>query len=318
MRLDLWRLRDVRWGPNGLRVEAAGDPALWERFLHPDHGEGPSSLVAIRAEAAVARALPDQHVQVVAWLDGRPVGTATVHLTGGPLGIAGIYGVAVLPAYRNRGIGKAVTTAACRVAWQRGQAVAGLNATPLGELVYRRLGFEPAGEGQTWELPSEVLAGPPAPALVAFAEAVAAGDLAELDRLDVRLPIEDFDRPLACGLTPVQLAVRFQQRDAAEWLRRRGATVDLLSAWDLGWRKRAIRLLAERPELADEPRGLDRSTPLHDAVERGDVELASLLLAAGADPTVRDGAFDATPLDWAHHLRRPELIELLDGAGYGR
>src|SRR5262245_59624275 len=126
-------------------------------------------------------------------MDDRPVGVATLHLTGGPIGIAGIYGVAVLPATRNHGIGKALTSGACRLAWERGYPVAGLNATPLGEPVYRRLGFEVAEEGQTWELPAVVAAGLPSPEQVAFAEAVAGGDLAALTRLDDRLPLATFD-----------------------------------------------------------------------------------------------------------------------------
>jgi hypothetical protein len=42
-----------------------------------------------------------------------------------------------------------------------------------------------------------------------------------------------------------------------------------------------------------------------------------LLLAAGADPTARDGVFDATPLDWARHFGRLELVDLLGGALHG-
>jgi hypothetical protein len=50
---------------------------------------------------------------------------------------------------------------------------------------------------------------------------------------------------------------------------------------------------------------------LHTAVERDDAPLARRLLELGADATLRDRRFDGTPLDWARHLGRPELVALL-------
>ncbi|GAY11726.1 ankyrin repeat domain-containing protein [Pseudonocardia sp. N23] len=43
------------------------------------------------------------------------------------------------------------------------------------------------------------------------------------------------------------------------------------------------------------------NTALHEAAFRGDETLAALLLARGADATVRDARFDATPTGWAEH-----------------
>jgi hypothetical protein len=221
----------------------------------------------------------------------------------------------VLPAFRNRGIGKAITTEVCKVAWELGCPVAGLNATPLGVPVYRRLGFEDAGEGQTWELTDEAFAAEaPTDLMVAFAEAIGMGDVTALDRLAPDLT-GALEARLACDLTPLQLAARFGQRAAAEWLIDWGAELDLLSAWGLGWTERAIRLLVERPELANARATDDGATPLHEAARRGDDELASLLLAAGADPGLRDSAFDATPLDWARHFGQEQVVELLSGSG---
>jgi GNAT superfamily N-acetyltransferase len=315
MRLDLWRLRDVRWGPNGLRVEPAEDGELWRRHPHPYHGEGEAAVAAIRATEAAARALPGRVVPFVAWLGGLPVGSATLHLTIGPLGIAGIYDVGVLPAFRNRGIGKAITAEVCRMAWAVGCPIAGLNATPLGEPIYRRLGFEDVGAGQTWEVGAEALAGEePTSLMVAVAEAIGIGDVTALDRLAPELT-GALDAWLACGLTPLQLAARFGQRAAAEWLIDWGAELDLLSAWGLGWTDRAVRLLVDRPELANARATDDGATPLHEAARRGDDELASLLLAAGADPRLRDLAFDSTPLDWARHFGQEQVVDLLSAAG---
>jgi ankyrin repeat protein len=54
-------------------------------------------------------------------------------------------------------------------------------------------------------------------------------------------------------------------------------------------------------------------TALHTAVERDNADLARRLLVLGADRSMRDRRFDGTPLDWAHHLGRPNLVELLTG-----
>jgi ankyrin repeat protein len=53
-------------------------------------------------------------------------------------------------------------------------------------------------------------------------------------------------------------------------------------------------------------------TALHHAADAGDVDLARTLLELGADPAVRDRRFDGTPLDWARHANRPELVLLLE------
>lgn len=52
-------------------------------------------------------------------------------------------------------------------------------------------------------------------------------------------------------------------------------------------------------------------TPLHTAVECGDIRLVRQLLDLGADLNLRDHRFDGTPLDWAHHFARPDIALLL-------
>ena len=66
-------------------------------------------------------------------------------------GVAGIYDMGIAQRERRRGIGRALTGRALelgRVA--AGAGVATLNATPEGELLYRRLGFRSVGFAQTW------------------------------------------------------------------------------------------------------------------------------------------------------------------------
>lgn len=53
------------------------------------------------------------------------------------------------------------------------------------------------------------------------------------------------------------------------------------------------------------------STALHHAAGDGNLAMAQLLLDLGADPSIRDARFDATPLGWAEHEAHPALITLL-------
>jgi ankyrin repeat protein len=71
----------------------------------------------------------------------------------------------------------------------------------------------------------------------------------------------------------------------------------------------AIALLAELGFNLDEQHG--GATALHDAAWGGDDAMVAALLAAGADPHLRDDRFDGTPLDWARHAGHPSTIALL-------
>ena len=91
-----------------------------------------------------------------------------------------------------------------------------------------------------------------------------------------------------------------------------------LMAWAASGRKLgAIALLAElgfdvnaRGRL-DIPLEQPWFTPLHEAAQTGDVELARLLLGLGADPGIRS-EWGATPLDSARQHGREAVAELLE------
>lgn len=54
---------------------------------------------------------------------------------------------------------------------------------------------------------------------------------------------------------------------------------------------------------------LERVAPLHLAALAGDHAMAELLLKLGADTTLHDKEFNATPAGWASHNRHHELAE---------
>lgn len=71
-------------------------------------------------------------------LDGRIVGTSAMLSSDG---VAGVYLCSTSQNFRSRGIGAALTAAAARAGLEHGLDHATLQATPMGEPLYRRLGF---------------------------------------------------------------------------------------------------------------------------------------------------------------------------------
>ena len=304
MALDLEQIPDVSI-PSGLRI-GIDDAADWDVDDLPLYS---------RSDEQDRRAKTDNHSprqrHFGAWLDGEVVGHSVLYLTTGALGVAGLYSVGVVPSARRRGIGAAVTLAACRHARDLGCRWATLNAATH---IYARLGFISLGWGQTWWMHGPALAAPPpAASVVAFAEAVGHGDTEALSGLHTRGETpSDLDAPLLCGMTPMELAIRPGKPASVRWLAAHGATLEIIHAWDLGWKDRVPQLLADDPALANRRLGPWGATPLHEAALRGDAELARLLLAAGPDTTIKDTQFQSTSLGWAHHLGQTEVAAILE------
>jgi ribosomal protein S18 acetylase RimI-like enzyme len=196
---------------------------------------------------------------------------------------AGIYDMGVAPAERRRGIGRALTVAACRLARELGCTHAILNATPEGELVYGGIGFESLGHGQTWWLHP----GRPTPTArqTELAEAIGFGSLRALETL--RPTRAELEKPLSSDTTPLALTIVTGQVEVARWL------------------------LERRPDLVSAPLDRGGSTLLHLAVFYDDEDIVRLALAHGADREARDRQWESTPLGWAEHLGRVRLAALL-------
>ena len=56
-------------------------------------------------------------------------------------------------------------------------------------------------------------------------------------------------------------------------------------------------------------------TPLHLAAWQGHAEVVEALLAAGADPTIRDSKHNGDALGWAEHSGRADVVRILLGTG---
>jgi GNAT superfamily N-acetyltransferase len=257
-----------------------------------------SGTAAIRERMLAAR--PQRVWHAALWRDGRPVGQMSVNLTEGELGVCGLHETIILPQARTRGLGYPRFQWVCRLAASTGARYVITNAAEENISLYRVLGFRPLRFGQTWWLTEHGIRNPPPPEQVAFVEAIADGNV---DALAVGTG-QDLDARLPNGMTPLQLAAKAGRGGSAEWLVEHGATLDVISAWELGWKDRVVELFARDPGLVNARRPRSGKTLLHIAVERDDVALAELLLDAGADPTARDGRFDSTPLAWAQELRR--------------
>jgi hypothetical protein len=142
---------------------------------------------------------------------------------------------------------------------------------------------------------------------VKLAEAIGKGDLPTLDTLVAT----NLNAPLCNGMGSLQLAAHFNQTASAEWLIAHGAVCSVLDAWKMGWRDRSAALLANAPEAINQLYGSYRYTLLHVAVERNDSALAKLALSANPDLQIRDMIHEGTALEWAQHLQRKEIEELI-------
>lgn len=115
--------------PEGLLVAATLAAAGFEAPLEP--------FVALFSPNVAAA--PEVSMYV-AWSGAEPVSTATAWRNGRDVGI---FNVATPPDHRGHGYGRAVTSRAVADGFASGADLAWLQASPLGEPIYRAMGFRP-------------------------------------------------------------------------------------------------------------------------------------------------------------------------------
>jgi ribosomal protein S18 acetylase RimI-like enzyme len=94
---------------------------------------------AIRPSVVARERVLEPHVETaLAELDGEVVACAQLVLSHG---IGGVYYVGTLEAARGRGLGELVTRAVTNRGFERGVRAVGLQASPMGEAIYRRMGY---------------------------------------------------------------------------------------------------------------------------------------------------------------------------------
>jgi len=130
-------VREVDTDPEALRV-ATSISMRTNGF--PEHAVEPMLLAVER--------MPDRRSlrNFLLFDDGQPVAASSLLLGAG---VAGLYNVGTLESHRGRGLGSAVSIAAMKAARDLGMRVGVLQASAMGEPVYRRIGFETYGR-QLW------------------------------------------------------------------------------------------------------------------------------------------------------------------------
>ena len=130
MAMELDAMNGVRPFPLDLRIERVGDDNGLREWL--------SFFPLFEFDMFKALIQSPQVRLYVGRIDGEPVGTSMLFLSSG---VAGIYQVEVSPEHRRKGIGTAMTLAPTKGARQIGYRIAVLQASKMGEPVYRKIGF---------------------------------------------------------------------------------------------------------------------------------------------------------------------------------
>lgn len=122
----------------------------WVAAYAPAMGVRETDIPLVTAAEEARRDAPGALIRFEGRIDGRIVGVSELLLADG---VAGIYLVATGEAWRRRGVGAALTSAALACAREHGFPLATLQATPMGQPLYRSLGFATVAEYQILALP---------------------------------------------------------------------------------------------------------------------------------------------------------------------
>lgn len=155
MVLDLEALPASLPVPDGVhvtRVRTRQDQACFAAVLAPVFTPDLDPPPFAALEAALPLGLYDAKPRYLATVDGVPAATSVLVEADG---VAGIHAVATVPAFRGRGVGTLVTLLPLLEARARGHRLGVLQASAMGEPVYRRIGFEAIGMQHIYTSPAQ-------------------------------------------------------------------------------------------------------------------------------------------------------------------
>ncbi len=130
--------------PDGVRLELVGDDAGIEAMMAVHHlafADHPSAELGERL-AGQLRTAPELVQMVVAMAGDEPVGAARMEFAPGT-DFAGLWGGGTIPAWRGRGIFRALVGYRVGLAAARGYRYLHVDALPASQRILRRLGFQP-------------------------------------------------------------------------------------------------------------------------------------------------------------------------------
>ena len=144
MAADLHRLPSGGVAPGGLQIRRVRTTAQLRDFARTLIGDGDPAARRCYELAAPALLAPGSPLWLyVGYLTGVSVATAELTIGGG---VAGLYNVSTLPAYRRRGFGRVLTLQPLLDARAHGYHTAILQAAEAGVNLYTHLGFAPFGQ----------------------------------------------------------------------------------------------------------------------------------------------------------------------------
>ena len=122
-----------------IQVSTEAELREWQHATGDGFGSG-FEFAAIWGNTYLKKGLEPNNpfMHFTGYVNNKPVTSVSLLLAGG---IAGIYDVSTIPAYRKRGLGRTITQHAMRIAAQRGYEIAYLRSSHEGFNVYRSLGF---------------------------------------------------------------------------------------------------------------------------------------------------------------------------------
>jgi GNAT superfamily N-acetyltransferase len=138
--------------PEGIEIRPVTTAAGVVRFAeitgeaYSTYGMPPDAPVQLMNRPERVLAAPHL-VTLVAYAGDEPLAGAMTLLSHG---IAGIYWVGTVEKARRSGLGRAVTAAATNLALARGATAVTLQASVMGEPVYRSMGYRPLYHYEDW------------------------------------------------------------------------------------------------------------------------------------------------------------------------